>query len=45
MDNVRRDSMVKRDLAKLGWQVVIVWECRVNEVEVKNKIINRLKGC
>ena len=29
--NVERDAMVKRELERLGWNVVTIWECSVDE--------------
>jgi len=31
--NVERDKRVKRELAKLGWNVITVWECQVNKTK------------
>lgn len=36
--NHRRDKIVRRDLRKLGWQVLTVWEC-----QLKNS--DALAGC
>lgn len=33
--NIHRDKLHKRDLAKLGWKTVIVWEC---EVKIPDKL-------
>ena len=32
-DNVRRDKECVRQLRRLGWQVVIVWECEITRPE------------
>jgi DNA mismatch endonuclease (patch repair protein) len=37
--NVERDVLVKRELAKLGWRVVTVWECELRKPE---KLARRL---
>lgn len=31
--NVERDRRVARELRRLGWQVLIVWECELRDVE------------
>jgi DNA mismatch endonuclease (patch repair protein) len=28
--NVRRDSVVRKQLQALGWRVIVVWECQLN---------------
>lgn len=28
--NIDRDIFVKRGLRKLGWRVIVVWECQIN---------------
>ena len=40
-ENQRRDRRAKQLLDELGWRVVIVWECEVNDQE---KLKNRLKA-
>jgi DNA mismatch endonuclease (patch repair protein) len=37
--NVSRDKMTKRNLAKLGWKVITVWECDIHK---PNKLAQRL---
>jgi DNA mismatch endonuclease, patch repair protein len=38
--NQRRDVLVKRTLARKGWKVLIIWECKVNSIlELKSKSI------
>jgi DNA mismatch endonuclease (patch repair protein) len=32
-ENRRRDSANLRELRRLGWQVMIVWECQIGNVE------------
>lgn len=39
-DNVRRDRATRRDLRKLGWKVLTVWEC---ETRQPMKLANRLE--
>ena len=38
--NVARDRVVKKALAKLGWKIVIVWECELDSPE---RVLSRLK--
>ncbi|MCP4749643.1 MAG: DNA mismatch endonuclease Vsr [Proteobacteria bacterium] len=42
--NVRRDRRNQRDLRKLGWKVIVVWECRVlkDPESVLNRIVREL---
>lgn len=37
--NVERDNNNKKLLRKLGWKVIVIWECEVN----KEKIISMIK--
>lgn len=30
-DNVRRDVQVQQQLARLGWRVLVIWSCELNE--------------
>lgn len=30
-DNVRRDAQVQQQLARLGWRVLVIWSCELNE--------------
>ena len=39
--NVTRDEAVKRKLRKLGWRVLIVWECQLNP-EKSDKTLAKL---
>jgi DNA mismatch endonuclease (patch repair protein) len=41
-DNVTRDRKVQRELRRLGWQSLVVWEC---EVEQRREALERrLRG-
>ena len=40
--NARRDKSNKRVLTKLGWRVVIVWECEAERADELRKKITRL---
>ena len=37
--NVARDKVVKRELRKLGWKVVVVWQC---QAERPDRLLRRL---
>lgn len=39
--NVERDSRKKRALRKLGWRVIIVWEC---ELEDSESLVKKLRN-
>lgn len=39
--NVRRDQEVRRELGRLGWRVLVVWECEIRDGE---KLAERLKS-
>jgi len=46
-DNVRRDDHVRRQLAQLGWRVLVIWSCELNERKLRalaNKIKRESKG-
>jgi DNA mismatch endonuclease (patch repair protein) len=30
-DNLRRDRSMRRKLRRLGWQVIVIWECQTND--------------
>lgn len=40
-NNVERHKIVKNQLRKLGWKVVVVWEC---EVVNEDKLIRKMKA-
>lgn len=40
--NVRRDRKVETELRKLGWRVVVVWECQTRRPEGLESRIRRL---
>lgn len=41
--NKRRDSTNDRKLRKMGWQVIIVWECRCKTQKGLNREIERVE--
>jgi DNA mismatch endonuclease (patch repair protein) len=43
-DNVRNDRRVKQLLAKLGWRVSVVWECRVNKPGCTTSIVRAIQA-
>lgn len=42
--NVRRDVEVKNVLRKLGWRVLIVWSCQLNERKLQSLVGRIRKG-
>ena len=42
--NQRRDKKNLRLLRKLGWKVIVIWECQINNVEKIVDIAMRIKG-
>jgi len=40
-ENVERDRFVRKELRKMGWKVIVVWECELKN-EKKDKTINRI---
>ncbi len=42
--NIRNDKKKGNDLQKLGWKVIIIWECEVNAKDkfLKEKLYRRL---
>ena len=38
--NVERDRVVRRELRKIGWRVMVVWEC---EIDTPRRLIRRLR--
>jgi DNA mismatch endonuclease (patch repair protein) len=44
-ENVQRDRSVQRKLARLGWQVVVVWECELrDQAELTHRLRKLLAG-
>ncbi|MCL4736355.1 MAG: DNA mismatch endonuclease Vsr [Candidatus Omnitrophica bacterium] len=42
--NVKRDALSKKNLKKLGWKVIIVWECQTRKIEsLARHLSNQLK--
>lgn len=40
--NIHRDIKNKKELKKLGWKVLIIWECKIND-KILNKLIESIK--
>lgn len=38
--NVERDQRIKKQLEKLGWKVVTIWECQIKNQETLRRIIS-----
>lgn len=44
--NVERDKMRQRSLRKLGWKVIVIWECELKaENRLRSKIQKSLSDC
>ena len=41
--NVRRDSRVRRALGRMGWRVMVVWECQVSSKSKARKVAARIE--
>ncbi len=41
--NVERDLDVRRQLRKLGWKVVVVWECQLTKVHRLHALFSRIR--
>ena len=41
--NVLRDIKNKQDLEQLGWKVIVIWECEINEDRLQ-RLISEIKG-
>jgi DNA mismatch endonuclease (patch repair protein) len=44
LGNHSRDEVHRSALRKLGWRVVVIWECETEKARVLTKKINRLAG-
>jgi DNA mismatch endonuclease, patch repair protein len=40
-DNIRRDRIVREQLAALGWRVLTIWECELRDVSALTDRIKR----
>jgi len=42
-ENVERDRKAKKELKKLGWRVIVIWECETRKPEnLIRKLVNKL---
>ena len=42
-NNIKRDKSIRNILQSLGWNVLVVWECEINNNEFENRFENFLK--
>lgn len=42
--NVRRDSKVKQQLKKLGWRVVVIWSCELDDLSM-SRLAATIRKC
>ncbi len=42
-ENINRFSVVNRQLTKLGWRVVVIWECEIKSTEKLKKLAHILR--
>ncbi len=40
--NIVRDKANIRKLRKLGWRVIIIWQCKLKNISARNKTFNKL---
>jgi DNA mismatch endonuclease, patch repair protein len=40
--NKSRDARVQKELAQLGWRVLVVWECQATDSRVLNTIARKI---
>jgi DNA mismatch endonuclease (patch repair protein) len=43
-ENVKRDKLVRKELRKMGWKVIVVWECELKNDKKEKTITKILKG-
>jgi DNA mismatch endonuclease, patch repair protein len=41
--NKRRDLRVKRELGRLGWRTIILWECRLSHPNTRLQLLNKIR--
>ena len=42
--NVKRDAAVRDQLERLGWNVVVVWECEVSELGFEERLAGAISA-
>ncbi|MEW6129316.1 MAG: DNA mismatch endonuclease Vsr [Acidobacteriota bacterium] len=40
--NANRDNLARRQLKKLGWQVIVIWQCQLKNKSLFSKCMNQL---
>jgi DNA mismatch endonuclease (patch repair protein) len=40
--NIKRDKRNTIELEKQGWRVIAIWQCEINNIELRNKIFSNL---
>lgn len=43
--NITRDEINRTELEKLGWKVLIVWDCQTRDLETLKNILAGFLGC
>ena len=44
--NMRRDEEVRNQLVKMGWRVLVVWQCRIKKKDVlSSELVGLIEGC
>ena len=43
-ENVARDQRTEQELRKLGWNVITVWECELNNKSNLDEIVMEIRG-
>jgi len=41
-DNIKRDQKNKSELEKLGWKVIVVWQCELKNKEIRDLTLEKL---
>jgi len=41
-ENIERDKRNTSELKKLGWYVVIIWQCEIKNKDIRNKTLKKL---
>ena len=44
-ENVARDKRTEQELKKLGWNVIVIWECETGKSSQLEGLIERIKKC
>ena len=38
--NKNRDKTVRKELNRLGWQTMTIWECKLNDIQTVSQLLN-----